>query len=78
MEYELLNCGLIVIVGVEVVEVCVGVGLPGKLGIEVFILFLQKQIVFVEGLWTEKEGEREREGERYVRISICFFPALMK
>lgn len=41
--------GLIVIVGVEVGEVCVGIGLPGKLWVEVLISLLQNQIVFVEG-----------------------------
>lgn len=38
-----LNCqlgGLIIIVGVEVGEVCVGIGLPGKLWVEVLISFL--------------------------------------
>lgn len=46
--------GLIIIVGVEVGEVCVGVGLPGKLRVKVLISFLQNQIVFVEGLWMER------------------------
>lgn len=55
--------GLIVIVGVEVGEVCVGIGLPGKLWVEVLISFLQNQIVFVEGLWMEKKRDRWR-GER--------------
>lgn len=50
MECELPRQRLIVVVGVEVGEVCVGVGLPGKLWVEVFISFLQNQIVFVEGL----------------------------
>lgn len=45
-----MNLGLIIIVGVEVSEVCVGIGFPGKLGVEVLISFLQDQIVFVEGL----------------------------
>lgn len=54
MESELPNRGLIVIVGVEVGEVCVGVGLPRELWVEVFISFLQNQIVFVEGLWKTK------------------------
>lgn len=64
MESEQLNRGLIVIVGVEVGEVCVGIGLPGKLWVEVFISFLQNQIVFVEGLRIKKKkrwrGERQR------------------
>lgn len=51
---KLPNQGLIVIIGVEVSEVCIGIGLPGKLRVEVLISFLQNQIVFVEGLWTKK------------------------
>lgn len=47
---ELPNRRLIVIVGVEVGEICVGIGLPGKLWIEVLISFLQNQIVLIEGL----------------------------
>lgn len=61
MECELLNRGLIVVVGVEVGKVCVGVGFPSKLWVEVFISFLQYQIVFVEGLWI-KNGEESRRG----------------
>lgn len=38
---DLPNQGLIVIIGVEVREVCVGIGLPGKLRVEVLIPFLQ-------------------------------------
>lgn len=57
MESELPNRGLIVIVGVEVGEVCVGVGLPGKLWVEILISFLQNQIVFVEGLERRKGEE---------------------
>lgn len=60
MESDLPNQGLIVIVGVEVSEVCVGIGLPGKLWVEVLVSFLQNQIVFVEGLWIKWRGERER------------------
>lgn len=45
-----LGSGLIIIVGVEVGEVCVGVGLPGQLGVEVLVSFLQDQVVFVESL----------------------------
>lgn len=60
MESDLLDQGLIVIVGVEVSEICVGIGLPGKLWVEVLISFLQNQIVFVEGLWKKWRGERER------------------
>lgn len=41
---------LIVIVGVEVGEVLVGVGLPSELWVEVLLPFLQNQIVFVECL----------------------------
>lgn len=41
---------LIVIVGVEVSEVCVGICFSSKLWVEVFVSFLQEQIVFVEGL----------------------------
>lgn len=40
----------IVIVGVEVSEVCVGICFSSKLWVEVFVSFLQEQIVFVEGL----------------------------
>lgn len=47
MEYE---ASLIVIVGVEVSEVCVGICFSSKLWVEVFVSFLQEQIVFVEGL----------------------------
>lgn len=54
MESELPNRGLIVIIGVEVSEVCICIGLPGKLWVEVLISFLQNQIVFVEGLWVKK------------------------
>lgn len=60
MESDLPDQGLIVIVGVEVSEICVGIGLPGKLWVEVLISFLQNQIVFVEGLWKKME---RREGE---------------
>lgn len=52
--------GLVIIVGVEVSEVCVGVGLPGQLGVEVLVSFLQDQVVFVESLlvrWMEREGQ---------------------
>lgn len=45
-----LLLGLIIIVSVEVSEVCVGVGLSGKLGVEVLVSFLQDQVVFVESL----------------------------
>lgn len=62
MESEQLNRGLIVIVGVEVGEVCVGIGLPGKLWVEVFISFLQNQIVFVEGLRIKKKKDGEEKG----------------
>lgn len=63
--------GLIVIVGVEVGEVCVGIGLPGKLWVEVLISFLQNQIVFVEGLWMEK---KEIDGEEKGRdVSMDLF-----
>lgn len=58
-ESELPDRGLIVIVGVEVGEVCVGIGLPSKLWVEVLISFLQNQIVFVEGLWGGKKQEAE-------------------
>lgn len=44
------SLGLIVIIAVEVGEVCIGISLPGKLWVEVLILFLQNQIVFVEAL----------------------------
>lgn len=47
MESEL---SLIVIVGVEVSEVCIGIRFSGKLWVEVLVSFLQDQIVFVEGL----------------------------
>lgn len=57
-ESELPDRGLIVIVGFEVGEVCVGIGLPGKLWVEVLISFLQNQIVFVEGLWGETRGSQ--------------------
>lgn len=72
MESELPNRGLIVIVGVEVGEVCVGVGLPGKLWVEVLISFLQNQIVFVEGLLDEKKKKRmeRRKKEESVRIRL--------
>lgn len=61
MESELPNRHLIVIVGVEVGEVCIGIGLPGKLWVEVLISFLQNQIVFVECLWIKKWiGKKER------------------
>lgn len=53
---EQMHWGLIVIIGVEVSEVCIGVGLPGELRVEVLISFLQNQIVFVEGL---RRGERK-------------------
>lgn len=57
MESEPPNRRLIVIVGVEVGEVCVGICLPGKLWVEVLISFFQDQVVFVEGLGDEKEIE---------------------
>lgn len=60
LRYWTLTCrfkSLIVIVGVEVSEVCVGVGLPGELWVEVLVPFLQNQIVFVEGL-RNKMGEQ--------------------
>lgn len=62
--------GLIIIVGVEVSEVCVGVGLPGQLGVEVLVSFLQDQVVFVESLlerWTERERDRRQH-----RWSVCW------
>lgn len=52
--------GLIIIVGVEVSEVCVGVALPGQVGVEVLVSFLQDQVVFVESL--SARGTRERGG----------------
>lgn len=57
MDSDLPNRGLIVVVGVEVGEICVGVGLPGKLWVEVPVSFLQNQIVFVESLWIKRRGE---------------------
>lgn len=45
-----LLLGLIIIVSVEVSEVCVGVGLSSELGVEVLVSFLQDQVVFVESL----------------------------
>lgn len=62
--------GLIIIVGVEVSEVCVGVGLPGQLGVEVLLSFLQDQVVFVESLLArrmETEGDRRQH-----RRSVCW------
>lgn len=59
MESEPLNRGLIVIVGVEVGEVCVGICLPGKLWVEVLISFLQDQVVFVEGLGDKKKKKKK-------------------
>lgn len=49
-----LGSGLIIVVGVEVGEVCVGVGLPGQLGVEVLVSFLQDQVVFVESLLARR------------------------
>lgn len=46
---------LIVVVGVEVSEVGVGVGLAGELRVEVLVPLLQHQVVFVEGL---RDGEQ--------------------
>lgn len=60
MEPDLQNQELIVIIGVEISEVCVGIGLPGKLWVEVLVSFLQNQIIFVEGLWIKWRGESER------------------
>lgn len=60
MESEQPHQGLIVIVGVEVGEVCVGIGLPSKLWVEVLISFLQNQIVFVESLWKKIKKKMER------------------
>lgn len=60
MESEL---SLIVIVGVEVSEVCIGIRFSGKLWVEVLVSFLQDQIVFVEGLWIER---------RKVKVSFFF------
>lgn len=57
MDSDLPSRGLIVVVGVEVGEICVGVGLPGKLWVEVPVSFLQNQIVFVESLWINGRGE---------------------
>lgn len=55
---------LIVIVGVEVGEVCVGIGLPGKLWVEVLVSFLQDQIVFIECLLIKgKEIGRSQYGQ---------------
>jgi len=66
------SLGSIVIIGVEVGEVCIGIGFPGKLWVEVLISFLQKQIVFVEGLQIRKRN-RWRE-ER--RVNMDLFPPL--
>ena len=57
---------LIVIVGVQVGEEGIGVGLSGELRIEVLVPLLQEQVVLVEGLgnrnrWMESDRERERE-----------------
>lgn len=49
-----LLLGLIIIVSVEVSEVCVGVGLSGELGVEVLVSFLQDQVVFVESLLVRR------------------------
>lgn len=75
MESEPLNRGLIVIVGVEVGEVCVGICLPGKLWVEVLISFLQDQVVFVEGLGDKKKKKKKNrwkgeKGEESVRTCL--------
>lgn len=49
---------LIVVVGVEVSEVGVGVGFPGKLRVEVLVPLLQHQVVFVESL---EDGEQRAQ-----------------
>lgn len=48
---------LIIIIGVEVSEVCISIRLPSELWIEVLVSFLQNQIVFVEGL--QKKGKKK-------------------
>lgn len=46
---------LIIIIGVEVSEVCISIRLPSELWIEVLVSFLQNQIVFVEGLQKKRK-----------------------
>lgn len=60
-----LLLGLIIIVSVEVSEVCVGVGLSGELGVEVLVSFLQDQVVFVESLLVR---HMERLNDHWIRI----------
>lgn len=69
--------GLIVIIGVQVGEVCVGVGLPGKLWVEVLVPFLQNQVVFVEGLQIIKKSKTYgEEKQKWIKGSqVLFFLA---